>query len=91
MDELLDLVKAKDGQVDWIMMPARTLRAYKALVRALGGVTSDMVRVLDSGRTVDAYNGIPIFKNEYLSVVETANGAALTGGAPGFRLGRCVR
>jgi hypothetical protein len=81
LDELLDLVKAKDGQVDWIMMPARTMRAYKALVRSLGGVTSDMVRTLDSGRTVDAYNGIPIFKNEYLSVVETANGAALTGGA----------
>lgn len=81
LDELLDLVKAKDGQVDWIMMPPRTLRAYKALIRALGGVTIDSVRTLDSGRVVDAYNNIPIFKNEYLSVVETANGAALSGGA----------
>jgi hypothetical protein len=81
LDELLDLVKAKDGQVDWIMMPPRTLRAYKALVRSLGGVTIDSVRTLDSGRVVDAYNNIPIFKNEYLSVVETANGAALSGGA----------
>ncbi len=81
LDELLDLVKAKDGQVDWIMMPARTLRAYKILCRALGGAAVNDVRTLDTGRTVDQYNGIPIFKNEYLSVVETANGAALTGGA----------
>lgn len=81
LDELLDLVKAKDGQVDWIMMPARTLRAYKILVRAMGGNGGDFVRTTDTGRQVDAYNGIPIFKNEYLSVAETANGAALTGGA----------
>lgn len=81
LDELLDLVKAKDGQVDWIMMPARTLRAYKALVRAAGGATSEFMRDTDTGRVVDAYNGIPIFKNEYLSVTETANGALLTTGA----------
>ena len=81
LDELLDLVKAKDGQVDWIMMAPRTLRAYKVLCRALSGNSLNDVRTLDSGRIVDAYNGIPIFKNEYLSVAETANGAALTGGA----------
>lgn len=81
LDELLDLVKAKDGQVDWIMMPARTLRSYKALVRALNGTPGEFARTTDTGRKVDAYNGIPIFKNEYLSVIETANGAALTGGA----------
>lgn len=81
LDELLDLVKAKDGQVDWIMMAPRTLRAYKVLCRGLSGNSLNDVRTLDSGRTVDQYNGIPIFKNEYLSVVETANGAALSGGA----------
>lgn len=80
LDELLDLVLAKDGQVDWIMMPARTLRAYKVLLRALGGTDASWVHTLQDGRTVDAYNNIPIFKNTYLSVVETANGAALTGG-----------
>ena len=81
LDELLDLVKAKDGQVDFIMMAPRTLRSYKVLCRALSGNSLNDVRTLDSGRTVDQYNGIPIFKNEYLSVIETANGAALTGGA----------
>jgi len=81
LDELMDLVKAKDGMVDWLMMPARTIRAYKVLLRALGGTPADWVVTLPSGRTTIGYEGVPIFKNEFLSVVETANGAALTGGA----------
>jgi hypothetical protein len=83
LDELLNLVKAKDGEVDWLVMPGRTLRAYRALVRALGGVTETIAFDMGNGRTrnVDVYNNIPIFQNDYLSVVETANGAALTGGA----------
>lgn len=80
LDELCDLVKAKDGTVDYIMMPARTMRSYKALLRALGGSTGDWVITLPDGRTTIGYEGVPIFKNEWLSVVETANGAALTGG-----------
>jgi len=78
LDELLDLVKARDGQVDWIQMPARSMRSYKILLRALGGVTGDWVTTLPDGRTVINYEGVPIFKNEYLSVTETANGAAFT-------------
>ena len=83
LDELLDLVKAKDGEVDYLMLPARTLRSYRTLVRALGGVNEVMAFEMPNGRTrnVDVYNGIPMFQNDYLSVVETANGAALTGGA----------
>lgn len=81
LDELMDLVKAKDGQVDWLMMPARTIRSYFALLRALGGASVNEVVTLPGGRQVPAYRGVPIFKNEYLSVTETANGAALTGGA----------
>jgi len=81
LDELLDLVKAKDGQVDWIMMPARTMRSYRVLLRALGGVAMNEVVTLDDGRTVLGYEGIPIFRNDFLSVVETANGASLTTGA----------
>jgi hypothetical protein len=83
IDELLNLVKAKDGEVDWIIMPGRTLRAYKVLVRALGGTNETITYTMPNGteRTVSVYEGIPIFQNDYLSVVETANGAALTGGA----------
>lgn len=81
LDELLDLVKAKDGQVDWIMMAPRTFRKYKTLLRALGGTPAEWVITLPDGRKTIGYEDIPIFKNEYLSVTETANGAALTGGA----------
>lgn len=83
LDELLDLVKAKDGEVDFIMMPGRTLRAYRTLVRALGGVNETIAFDMGNGRTrnVDVYNDIPMFQNDYLSITETANGAALTGGA----------
>lgn len=81
LDELLDLVKAKDGQVDFLMMPKRTIRSYKTLLRALGGAALDDIYTLPSGEKIISYGGIPIFKNEFLSVVETANGAALTGGA----------
>jgi hypothetical protein len=82
LDELLDLVKAKDGEVDFIMMHGRTLRSYRSLVRALGGVSETIAFDMGNGRmrNIDVYNGIPIFQNDYLSVTETANGAALTGG-----------
>lgn len=80
LDTLLDLVKAKDGQVDWMMATPNQMRKYKVLLRALGGTPADWVVTLPDGRTTIGYEGIPIFKNEYLSDVETANGAAVTGG-----------
>jgi hypothetical protein len=82
LDELCDLIKAKDGQIDWLMMPARTLRSLKILYRALGGTTPTHVVNMPDGTTriVHLYEDIPVFKNEYLSVVETLNGGALTGG-----------
>jgi hypothetical protein len=78
----MDLVLAKDGVVDFITMSKRTLRAYKVLVRAMGGNDADMI-ITDkaTGRGVIGYNGVPIFRNDYASIVETANGAALAGGA----------
>ena len=83
LDELLDLVKAKDGEVDFMVLPSRTLRSYRTLVRALGGVNETMAFDMGGGRmrNVDIYNNIPMFQNDYLSVTETANGAALTTGA----------
>ena len=83
LDELLDLVKAKDGQVDFLMAPSRTVRSYKSLVRALGGINETMVFTMPDGttRNVSMYEDIPMFRNDFLSVAETANGAALTTGA----------
>lgn len=68
MDELLDLVIDKDGATDYMIMPARTIRSYKALVRALGGVMADDVYEMPSGARVIAYSGVPIFRNDYLPV-----------------------
>lgn len=67
LDELLDLVVDKDGQVDYIMMHARTLRSYMALLRALGGATIGDVVTLPSGQTVPAYRGVPIFRNDFIA------------------------
>jgi len=80
LDELLDLVTAKDGEVDFIMMAQRTMRSYKVLLRALGGTPADWVVTFPDGRTTISYENIPVFKNNYLVVLETADGAALTGG-----------
>jgi len=66
LDELIDLVKDKDGSPDYIIMPARTLRSYYALLRALGGVTVNDVVTLPSGTKVPAYRGVPIFRNDYI-------------------------
>lgn len=81
LDQLIDYVTAKDGKVDFIMLPPRTFRSYKTLLRALGGTPAEWVVELPDGRYTIGYEDIPIFKNPYLSVAETPQGAALTGGA----------
>lgn len=71
MDEMIDLVVDKDGAVDYILMPARTIRSYKVLLRALGGVTINETVSLPNGDTVMGYSSIPIFRNDYLPVNQT--------------------
>ena len=77
MDELLDLVTDKDGEVDYFMMHARTLRSYMALLRNLGGASINEVVQLPSGREVPGYRGVPIFKNDWIPTTQTKG----TGGA----------
>lgn len=71
LDELIDLVTDKDGQVDFLQMPARTIRAYLALLRALGGASIGDVVTLPSGAQVPGYRGIPIFRNDWIPVNQT--------------------
>jgi len=71
LDEMLDLVVAKDGDVDFIVMHARTIRSYKVLLRALGGVTMQEVYELPSGKNVPAYSGVPILRNDYIPINQT--------------------
>ncbi len=66
LDELLDTVKDKDGQVDYILMNSRELRKYYSLLRALGGATIGDVATLPSGVQVPAYRHTPIFRNDYI-------------------------
>lgn len=77
LDELIDLVKDKDGQVDYLMMHRRTIRSYRALWRALGGTSPSDVIELPSGRKVPHYNGIPIFANDWIPTNQT-KGATTT-------------
>lgn len=71
LDNAIDLVVDKDGEVDYIMMNARTTRSYNALLRGLGGARIDEVVTLPSGKTVPAYRGIPIFRNDWLPLNQT--------------------
>lgn len=66
LDELIDLVSDKDGQVDFIMMNSRTHRSFKALLRGLGGASINDVLDLPSGRKILGYEGIPVFRNDWI-------------------------
>jgi hypothetical protein len=74
LDELLDLVTDKDGQVDYLMMSARSIRSYYGLLRALGGASIGEAVTLPGGRQVPAYRGVPIFRNDFIPI----NGGAGT-------------
>jgi len=77
MDEMMDMVLDKDGQVDYFFMPARTIRTYMALLRALGGASIGDVVQLPDGSSVPAYRGVPLFRNDYIPIDQTKG----TGGA----------
>jgi len=78
MDEMLDLVVDKDGDVDYIAMHARTMRSFRALLRGLGGASIADVVELPSGSTVPAYNGVPIFRNDYVPTNQTTGTTTTT-------------
>lgn len=79
VDEALDSVTDKDGQVDFIMSHARTRRAYMKILRATGGITPADMFDLPSGDKVISYRGIPWFRNDYMPIDQThGGGSALT-------------
>lgn len=71
LDALIDLVTDKDGQVDYLMMNGRTRRSYLALLRALGGTSPGDIYTMPSGKTLPAYRGIPIFRNDWIPINQT--------------------
>ena len=78
LDELIDLVVDKDGEVDYLCMPARTLRTYFSLLRGLGGASIGDTVELPSGAKVPAYRGIPIFRNDYIPTNVTKGSSSNT-------------
>nr|BDD45295.1 hypothetical protein 17 [bacterium] len=71
LDELLDKVDDKDGEVDYILMNSRTLRSYLGLLRGLGGASIGDVITLPDGSQIPAYRNIPIFRNDYIPTDQT--------------------
>lgn len=65
LDELIDLVVDKDGDVDYFMMHSRTIRSYFNLLRTLAGASVNEVIALPSGREVPGYRGVPMFRNDW--------------------------
>lgn len=77
LDELMDLVTVKDGQVDYFTMHARERRAYRTLLRALGGASVMEVVELPSGEEVLGYSGVPIFRNDYIPITQTQGASSI--------------
>ena len=71
LDGLVDLMKSKDGQVDYFMMNSRHIRQHLRLLRALGGANITEVMTLPGGGTIMSYRGIPIFRNDWVAVTNT--------------------
>ena len=78
LDNLMDLVLDKDGSVDYFTMPARTRRAYRALLRSLGGTNPDDIFEMPSGQRVIAYSGIPVLRNDYIPINQTKGSSSNT-------------
>jgi hypothetical protein len=74
LDQLLGLVTAKDGEVDYILMPYRTIRSYKTLLRALGGASIMEEFQMPNGRRIMTYEGTPIFRNDWIPVDQVKGG-----------------
>lgn len=76
MDNLMDLVIDKDGDVDYFAMHARTIRSYMALLRGLGGANITETVDLPSGMKVPSYRMVPIFRNDYIPLTLTTGSAS---------------
>lgn len=76
LDELMDLPKDKDGQVDYYMMHRRTLRSYQALLRGLGGASIGEVVTLPDGTQIPAYRNTPIFVNDNIPITQVKGASA---------------
>ena len=76
-DDMKDLVTSKDGQVDFIMCSSNVLNIFKKAVRSVGAGFDYFTNPI-TNRTVLAYEGTPIYTNNYLKGVDISGGASGT-------------
>ena len=63
LDELKDAIP---NGADAFLMRKGTYRAYKALLRATGGIEPQMIMIPDFGMAVPSHDGVPILVSDYL-------------------------
>jgi len=64
LDELLDAVP---NGADALIMRPGTIRAYRALLRASGGIQPSEIMMENFGRVMLTHNGVPILRNDFIS------------------------
>ncbi len=78
MDETMDSVVDKDGEVDYLAMHQRSIRTMNKLLRDLGGTSAMDAIKLPSGKEIPAYRGSPVFRNDYIPANVTKGASLLT-------------
>jgi len=64
LDELLDAVP---NGADALIMRPGTIRAYRALLRASGGIQPAEIMMENFGRVMLTHNGVPILRNDFIA------------------------
>jgi HK97 family phage major capsid protein len=75
LDELKDAIPLG---ADALVMRKGTWRAIKALMRAAGGTTPEMMQLENFGRPVPAFDGLPVLVNDFLPANETQGSSSVT-------------
>lgn len=71
LDQLMAKVKAKDGEVDFLSMPERTLLSFLELCRGANGAGLVEVISLPGGKSLHKYRGTPILTNDWIPTNQT--------------------
>lgn len=83
LDELCDAVP---NGADVLMVRSGTLRAYRALLRAAGGITPEHIIIPGFGEPILAHNGVPFLVNDFLPGDETQGSSDVTCSAYAIRM-----
>ena len=76
-DAAMNLVTAKDGQIDFIMCSSNVIDKYKAAVRATGSGFAYYTSPITT-RNILAYEGVPVLRNDYLAGFDEQGGVSNT-------------